>query len=551
MIEIRGDNKLTGQELFLAKSKIKGLIYARVSSDDQVDNYSLESQVDLCKDYAIKHLGYEEDELMAFIEEGEMGDNPDRPALNYMLKLLTKDGIGEVVIVYDSDRLARDNFLQRWILNQILEAEATLKLVNDSSFNPFDENEMLKFNIKGVLAEYMKKKIRSESKRGRMTKVKKHQQLMGLGRIYGYTFNKEKDMLEINPFERDVILRIVDMLLNQDMSCSQIAQQLSKEGIPAPKGNVWYQATISRMLKNETYTGKFYYGKTEVIQIGGKRKQVPQPREKWIEIPVPAIIDEATFLRIQEKLNKLKRTHSGRPSDAFLKGIGRCGKCGSAVVIGRVTKLKSKKLNYYVCVRKNKSGYVVGTGEKYTKCTSRTWRQDIIDDLVWKHLVEKLKNPDLIIKSILKQQGDIQKAGNLFKKRKDLEKKIEEQNIIKERYIDLYAMGTIKTKEDLERKLEPIEENIRNLKIDIDIIDEQLKYITANYDELELLKERVQKFKEIIDLDNLTDEQKRDFIQKFVKKVVLHDDEIEIHTTWNSREPFLQEEQTNGEMILF
>lgn len=550
MIEIRGDNKLTEQELFLAKNKIKGLIYARVSSDDQVDNYSLESQVDLCKEYAINQLGYQEDELMAFIEEGEMGDNPDRPALKYMLKLLTKDEIGEVVIVYDSDRLARDNFLQRLILNKILEAGATLKLVNDITFNPFDENEMLKFNIKGALAEYMKKKIRSETKRGRMAKVQKHKKMMGIKRIYGYNFNKEKDILEINEYEANVIQRMVDMLLNQNMSCKQIAQQLSKEGVPAPIGDVWYRSTVSRILNNETYTGRFYYGKTEIIQIGGKKKRVPQPREKWIEIPVPVIIDDATFLRVQEKLKQLKTKRVGRPSNALLRGIGQCGKCGSGVTIAQSSKLKSGEvLRYYVCSSKHKFGYVVGTGERYAKCDSRSWRQDVIDNLVWEHLIEKLKKPDSIIDSIMKQQGDLQKAGILFKKRKDIEKKIEEQEIVRNRYIDLYATGIIKTKEDLDKKLEPIEEKIKSLKVDIDIVDEQLKYITANYDELDLLKKKVESFKEIIDLDDINNETKKELIQIFVKKVVLYDDEIEIHTAWSSSLPFLQEE--NEEMSLF
>ncbi|MGG2096021.1 recombinase family protein [Bacillus sp. S13(2024)] len=131
-----------------------------------------------------------------------MGDNPNRPALNSMLAMLKKEEIGEVVIVYDSDRLARDNFLQRFILNQIIQANATLKIVQDEAFDPFDENSMLSFNIKGALAEYMKKKILSESKRGRMTKVKKHKKMMGVNRIYGYTFDKDEDILVINNEEK-------------------------------------------------------------------------------------------------------------------------------------------------------------------------------------------------------------------------------------------------------------------------------------------------------------------------------------------------------------
>ncbi|MGZ9868273.1 recombinase family protein [Priestia endophytica] len=533
-ILLKGDSQLAEKEKFRAKNKIKGLIYVRVSSDDQLDNYSLESQIDLCTTYAIEKLFYREDELMVFVEEGEMGDNPDRPALNNMLNSLKKEKIGESVIVYDSDRLARDNFLQRFILNQILEEEASLKIVRDEAFNPFDENSMLQFNIKGVLAEYYKKKLHSETKRGRITKVTKHKKMMGINKIFGYNYDKEEDILVINEEEKEQYLKVVDMLLGQDLSISQIAKELSKQGVPAPKGNVWHQATLSRILKNEAYTGKFYYGKTEVVQIGGKKKQIKVPKEKWIEIPVPAIIDETTYERIQRRISELKKGHSGRPSDTLLRGIGKCGKCGHAVVIGRSSQLKNKRLRYYNCIYKSKRSYEVGTGNIFKRCKSRTYRQDVIDEMVWEYLMEKLKNPEKIIESIVKQQGDVQKAGNLFKKRKDIEKKINEQETIKDRYFDLYAMGRISSKQDLDKKLDPLEEKVQDLKIDLEIIDEQLKYITANHDEMEQLKEKVRKFKEVIQLDNLTIKQKKDIVNKFIKKIVLHDDEIEIHTAWST-----------------
>ncbi|PHA03067.1 hypothetical protein COE51_01610 [Bacillus pseudomycoides] len=537
MIIIRGEEKLEQRDLFLAKTKVKALLYSRVSSDDQTNNYSLESQIDACSEYAMSRLGLKEDELIAFVEEGEMGDNPDRPALNYMLKLLKDEDIGEVVIIYDSDRLARDNFLQRFILNQIIEANATLKIVRDEAFDPFDENSMLSFNIKGALAEYMKKKILSESKRGRMTKVKKHKQMMGINRIYGYVFDKENDILVINEEEKEVILNIVDMLLVKNMSCSQIARQLSKDGISAPKGSVWYQATLSRMLKNEAYKGTFYYGQTEVVQVGGKKKQIPVPKDRWIEIPIPAIYDEATFHRIQLKLGQLQRNHSGRPSDNLLKGLAKCAKCGGAIYIASKSGSGKNKIKYYGCVRKHKSGYKVGTGERHATCKSSYWRQDVVDDLVWKQLVARLNSPDQIIEDILKQQGDLQKAGNLFKKRKDFEKKIEEQEVIKDRYFDLYAMGRIKTQDELDKKLEPIEEMIQNIKVEMEILDEQLKYITASYDELELLKTKVNEYKNLIQTDNVSHEYKKEIVKLFVKKVVLHEEEIELHTTWSVNVP--------------
>jgi DNA invertase Pin-like site-specific DNA recombinase len=124
---------------------------------------------------------------------------------------------------------------------------------------------MLNFNIQGSIAEYNKAKILADTKRGRITKVK-NGLIPGLKRIYGYTYDTEIDTLIENEVEKEVYLKMVDMLLNKNYSCSKIARELSLRNVHAPSGDRWYQTTISRILKNEAYTGNYYYGKTQVVK---------------------------------------------------------------------------------------------------------------------------------------------------------------------------------------------------------------------------------------------------------------------------------------------
>ena len=51
-----------------------------------------------------------------------------------------------------------------------------------------------------------------------------------------------------------------------------------------------------------------------------RRDSAPRerPREEWIEIPVPAIIDEPTFARAQELLHQNK-VHARRSSRAWCR----------------------------------------------------------------------------------------------------------------------------------------------------------------------------------------------------------------------------------------
>ena len=57
-------------------------------------------------------------------------------------------------------------------------------------------------------------------------------------------------------------------------------------------------STISRLLRNEAYIGRLYFNRTETVPAPGATKghrQVVRPAEEWVVIPVPPIIDDATF----------------------------------------------------------------------------------------------------------------------------------------------------------------------------------------------------------------------------------------------------------------
>ena len=95
-IERGFQNPYIGRELDNVE-KVKGIIYARVSTDDQAQHgYSLESQVERCAEKLKSEHDLNDDDIMALIEMGEMGDDPNRPALGYA-RWLIEQGVGEKV----------------------------------------------------------------------------------------------------------------------------------------------------------------------------------------------------------------------------------------------------------------------------------------------------------------------------------------------------------------------------------------------------------------------------------------------------------------------
>src|SRR5262249_1366472 len=128
-------------------------------------------------------------------------------------------------------------------------------------------------------------------------------------RTLGYTYVKHPGKgahYEVDPEEAALVRRIFRLYVDGGRSLEAIAALLTAEGIPTPKDRmrslpirVWHMATIAHILKNTTYVGTLYDGKTQ--RLPGKRnpdhktrhRQVP--REEWTPIPVPPIIDQATF----------------------------------------------------------------------------------------------------------------------------------------------------------------------------------------------------------------------------------------------------------------
>ena len=90
-----------------------------------------------------------------------------------------------------------------------------------------------------------------------------------------------------------------------------------------PRG-VWSDAMIRHILKNETYTGVWHYGKTKMVSDGhessrkqvskrGLGKQVPRSEDDWIAVPVPAITshEREWNARIQVDADESERAKRG------------------------------------------------------------------------------------------------------------------------------------------------------------------------------------------------------------------------------------------------
>src|SRR5262249_2123212 len=134
----------------------------------------------------------------------------------------------------------------------------------------------------------------------------------------------------------------------------------TREGVPTSRGHqrtlsaaVWHPATVTSILHNTAYIGRLYEGKTQRLpseKDARKKTRIRRmPRETWIPIDVPAIIEHEVFEAAQAQLqrNKLRAKRNRKYEYLLVGGRLRCGQCGSAMSPGN-----KYGVSYYLCGRK-------------------------------------------------------------------------------------------------------------------------------------------------------------------------------------------------------
>ena len=146
---------------------------------------------------------------------------------------------------------------------------------------------------------------------------------------YGYRIGDD-GRPEVVEEQAEVVRRIFHMYVHEGMRAYSIAVQLTDEGVPTQAGKLtWLQSRVHHILGNTTYTGTWVYGKYRHVSTEDGMKVYDQPRDTWIEIPMPQVIDDETWERAQ-KLKKQRSIKAKRNTKVLylLQHLLKCGECG-------------------------------------------------------------------------------------------------------------------------------------------------------------------------------------------------------------------------------
>jgi site-specific DNA recombinase len=318
---------------------MKAAIYCRVSTDDQEkEGTSLKTQMQSCLDYCHKK-SYE---VSHRFSEAYSGLTLDRPKLRELQEFI-RAGYIDVIVIYCLDRISRDPTHGIILTQEFERLNVALEAVTED-INNSELGKLISY-IRGFASKLEAEKIRERTMRGKVAHLKdgKLPQGTGIG-IYGYSWDKSTGKRQIIANEAETVRKMFNLAIN-GTSTNKIAITFNQSGIKTKSGSLWNPLTVRRILKNQTYTGKTYFGQTKRV---GKNKVEAQPKETWILLPdiSPPIITEEIFNRAQEAMKDSKDSRSLKPNASYLlTGFMRCSKCGST--IGGMT--MNGKYRYYQC----------------------------------------------------------------------------------------------------------------------------------------------------------------------------------------------------------
>ena len=129
---------------------VRAAIYARVSSDQQAERHTIDSQVrDLLARAAAD--GHAVHDALRFLDDGHSGASLIRPALERLRDLVAMAAV-DIVYVHAPDRLARSYAHQAILVEEFARAGTEVVFLNRPIGQSPEDNLLLQ--LQGMFAEY-------------------------------------------------------------------------------------------------------------------------------------------------------------------------------------------------------------------------------------------------------------------------------------------------------------------------------------------------------------------------------------------------------------
>jgi site-specific DNA recombinase len=435
---------------------MRAAIYARVSTERQGRQQTIDGQLVALRSWATAN-GHELPEEHIYTDEGYTGSRLDRPGLDGLRDAALR-GDFDVVAVLSPDRLARKYAYQVLLLEELRKAGCEVVFLHRALTD--DPQDQLLLQIQGAVAEYERAVLGERFRRGKLLKARQGVWLGGKA-PYGYRYIPKRDgvpgHLVVDEDEATVVRLLFAWLVDERMTTRQIVKRLNA-GPWSPRSGErpWSPSVVHRILYDETCAGTAYANRYRFVPPKKPRSRAPgcdentcrrpRPREEWIGISVPALIDRDTYRRAQDQLrrNAALSYRNNTKYSYLLRCLLTCRSCGLRMfgVTQRVEGDRPPR-RYYRC-----SGKDCTCSAREARCPQRMAEAEALEAAVWGHVKGLLSEPEALLSQFRDMaqadaEGDSGQRAELQKLEAQI-KRLEREEV---RLIDAYQAGVISLEE--------------------------------------------------------------------------------------------------------
>jgi DNA invertase Pin-like site-specific DNA recombinase len=438
-----------------AEQTKKAVFYSRVSTSDQVEGTSLDTQKAWCL-AQISKMGMQF--FAEYSDRGLSGADESRPGWQALLAD-ARSGKFDAVFVYDLDRFTRDMFHGLQATRELRSLGVSLHDAKDPNSDAASDSSQLMTGFRLLIAEEERRKIKERTVRGQRAKLD-----AGLWPGGKPSFGwKLEGIGTRNPRpvpdhqERETLELLYNWLVRERKTTGEMCDLLNAAGIKSRTGLRWSHAVLRRILSNPAlWRGWFIWGSPNQGSIDARSHKTKIDREgkpiygtpKKILLPEPPL-SESQFNAMQRVLASHPRAQNPQRPSVTRPLSGKIfGTCGMHYT---GTSIAGKDYDVYRCTGNRHRG-----NERHKeRCGCPQVNAQLLERRVWQEVVGLLADPEKLqdlAKEWLQISGSESDTSNTeFQRLEQQEAKLLRAIALVQ---DDYYLAEVAEQEQLQRRIE-------------------------------------------------------------------------------------------------
>ena len=342
------------QERKIADTKKRVAAYCRVSTDNEDQANSFESQQRYFRQYIERNPDWELYEI--FADEGISGTNTKkRKEFNRMIAC-AKNGDFDLIITKEISRFARNTLDSIYYTRDLKKHGVGVIFMNDN-INTLDGDAELRLAIMSSIAQ---EESRKTSERVKWGQKRQMEQGVVFGRsMLGYDVKGGK--MYINEEGAKIVRLIFHKFVKEGKGTHVIARELREEGIAPMRVKEWQNTVILRVIRNEKYCGDLVQKKTYTPDFLSHEKKYNRGQEEFVIIKDhhEPIVSRELFVEANRILDEKSLSQEGKAKHSSrypFSGKIKCGCCGASYVARYKTRRDGSRYKAWRCNEAAKHG---------------------------------------------------------------------------------------------------------------------------------------------------------------------------------------------------